>query len=265
MKTIPLNEQVIWLTGASSGIGAALVPALQSRCKHLFITARNADALNTLANGFSNVSIQVADITDEQQMQQAAAVIGARFGRIDTVIANAGTCEYVDVQHFDTALFRRVLDTNFMGLVNTVAAALPWLRQSQRGYLVGMSSSVTWLAMPRAQAYGASKAATRHFLEAMRADLWHEGIDVSVISPGFVQTPLTDRNDFPMPGRITSEQAALAIINGLEKRRFDIHFPKRFTWILQLLGALPSSLRFRITRAMSRTQNNDQSSGDVRS
>src|SRR5690606_2839950 len=96
----------------------------------------------------------------------------------------------------------------------------------------------------------------------MRADLWHEGMDVSVISPGFVQTPLTDRNDFPMPGRISAEQAALAIISGLEKRRFDIHFPKRFTWVLQLLGALPAAIRFRITRAMSRTDNPTSSSGD---
>ena len=262
MKTLPLKEQIIWLTGASSGIGAALIPALQSRCKHLIITARNADALSALANGYSNVTVQAADITNEQQLQQVANYIGDQFGRIDTLIANAGTCEYVDVKTFNTGLFRRVMDTNFMGLVYTVAAALPWLRQSQRGYLVGMSSSVTWLAMPRAQAYGASKAATRHFLEAMRADLWHEGMDVSVISPGFVQTPLTDRNDFPMPGRISAEQAALAIISGLEKRRFDIHFPKRFTWVLQLLGALPAAIRFRITRAMSRTDNPTSSSGD---
>lgn len=263
MNTLPLNEQIIWLTGASSGIGAALIPALQSRCKHLIITARNADALQTLANGYSNVTVQAADITNEQQLQQVADYIGDQFGRIDTLIANAGTCEYVDVKQFDTALFRRVMDTNFMGLVYTVAAALPWLRQSERGYLVGMSSSVTWLAMPRAQAYGASKAATRHFLEAMRADLWHEGMDVSVISPGFVQTPLTDRNDFPMPGRISAEQAALAIIRGLEQRRFDIHFPKRFTWVLQLLGALPAALRFRITRAMARNNNTTSSSGDT--
>src|SRR5690606_5900549 len=183
------------------------------------------------------------------------------FGRIDTLIANAGTCEYVDVKQFDTALFRRVMDTNFMGLVYTVAAALPWLRQSERGYLAGMSSSVTWLAMPRAQAYGASKAATRHFLEAMRADLWHEGMDVSVISPGFVQTPLTDRNDFPMPGRITAEDAALVVIKGLEIRVFGIHFSKRFTRILQLLGALPAALRFRITRARARHNNRTSSSG----
>src|SRR5690606_333483 len=143
-------------------------------------------------NGYSNVTLQAADITDEQQLQQVATGIIYQFGLIYTRIANDGTCKDVDVKQFATALFHRVMDTKPMELVYTVAAALPWLRQSERGYLAGMSSSVTWLAMPRAQAYGASKAATRHFLEAMRADLWHEGMDVSVISPGFVQTPLTD-------------------------------------------------------------------------
>ena len=253
IQPLPLNQHIIWLTGASSGIGASLIAALQSCCQQLIITARNEQALLELAQPYQNVSVKAADITNEQQLQIVAAEIGAQFGRIDTVIANAGTCEYVDVNQFDSALFRRVIAPNFMGLIYTVAAALPWLRKSQRGYLVGTSSSVTWLAMPRAQAYGASKAAMRHFLEAMRADLWHEHIDVSIISPGFIATPLTDKNDFPMPFRISAEQAAMAIIKGLEKRTFDIHFPKRFTRLLQLLGALPTAIKFRITRAMSRS------------
>ena len=254
-KPVAMAEQVIWLTGASSGIGAALVQALQAQCRHLVITARNAEALQKLAEQYSNVSVQVADITDSAQMLAAAHNIGAEFGRIDTLIANAGTCEYLDVSEFDIDLIRRVHDTNFFGLVNTLNAALPLLRNSQRGFIAGMSSSVTWLAMPRAQAYGSSKAAVRHFLQCMQADLKQENIDVSIISPGFVGTPLTDLNDFPMPGKISAEQAADIIVRGLHKRKAEIRFPFFFTLILRLLGALPNGLRLRVTSSMARNDN----------
>ena len=249
-----LSNQIIWLTGASSGIGEAIVSELAPRCEQLYISARSEGKLKPLAEKFSNVIALPCDITDEQSMKDAARTIDHIAGRLDTLIANAGTCEYVDVNDFDTALFRRVFDTNVMGLVNSTAAALPLLQKSQRGYLVGVSSSVAMLAMPRAQAYGSSKAAITHFLESMKADLKSMDIDVSVVSPGFVKTPLTDANDFPMPMRISAEKAASEIINGIEKRHWHIHFPKRFTLILWAIGHLPAFLRHRITAAMSRTE-----------
>lgn len=261
-----MTDQIIWLTGASSGIGEALVHNLQAQCRHLYISARNADALHVLAAQYSNVSVLVTDITDASQMLAAAKEIAAEFGHVDTLIANAGTCEYLDVEQFDIDLIRRVHETNFFGMVNTLNAALPLLRNSQRGLIAGMSSSVTWLAMPRAQAYGSSKAAVRHFLQCMQADLKQEGIDVSIISPGFVGTPLTDLNDFPMPGKISAEKAADIIVRGLHKRKPEIRFPYLFTLVLRLLGALPNSLRLRITSSMARSDssNNNQppASGD---
>lgn len=258
-KPVIMAEQIIWLTGASSGIGEALVHSLQAQCRHLFITARNADALQALAVQYSNVSVLVADITDAEQMQTAATEITAEFGRLDTLIANAGTCEYLDVTEFDIELIRRVHETNFFGMVNTLNAALPLLRNSQRGFIAGMSSSVTWLAMPRAQAYGSSKAAVRHFLQCMQADLKQEGIDVSIISPGFVGTPLTDLNDFPMPGKISASKAADIITRGLIKRKAEIRFPYLFTLFLRFLGALPNGLRLRVTSAMAKNPNENLS------
>ena len=251
--TPQLDEQIIWLTGASSGIGAALTKALSDQCLHLYISARNRDKLEALADGCERITVLPADITDEESLEKAAAEILKQSGRLDTLIANAGTCEYVDALNIDTDMFRRVHETNFMGMVNTVKAALPLLRHSRRGYIAGVSSSVTYLAMPRAQAYGSSKAAVTHFLEAMKADLAAVDIDVSVISPGFVKTPLTDVNDFPMPMLISPEEAAAAIIKGLQKRPWQIDFPRRFTLLLSLLGHLPAFLRHRLTRAMSRT------------
>ena len=256
-KTPPLARQVIWLTGASSGIGEALARALASRCQQLIITARNYKALEAISKDFSNVTVLAADVTKISELHHAATEIQNRFGRIDTLIANAGTCEYLDIDQFDAELIKRVMQTNFFGLVNSIEAALPLLQQSQRGYIAGMSSSVTALAMPRAEAYGASKAATLHFLQSLKADLTASGIDVSAISPGFVKTPLTDRNDFAMPAMISAEQAAQEIIRGLSSRHFDIHFPKRFTRVLRLLGLLPDWLRFRLTAAMSRSKQSD--------
>ncbi len=247
----PLEQQVIWLIGASSGIGEALVHQLADRCLQLVISARNEDKLDQLSCKYQRISSIVADVTDLASMQQAARYIEDGFGRIDTVIINAGTCEYVDVQAFDSALFQRVLDTNLMGTVHSIEVALPLLRNSQRGYLVGVASSVTYLALPRAQAYGASKAGMRYLLESMRADLACEQIDVSVVSPGFVKTPLTDRNDFPMPMRISTDEAAAAIVKGLQGRPWDIHFPKRFTRLMQWLAALPACARLAISRKTS--------------
>lgn len=252
----PLSQQVIWLTGASSGIGEALVKPLAQQCHHLIITARNLEKLGRVAadTGCSNILCLAADITDRDQLHKVAGEIEQQFGRLDTLIANAGTCEYVDVKQFDAELFERVVHTNLVGLANCTEAALPLLRHSQRGYLVGTSSSVAYLPLTRAQAYGASKAATNHFLEAMKIDLAGEQIDVSVICPGFVKTPLTDRNDFPMPMRISAAKAAERIINGIERRQWEIHFPRRFTWILKTIAALPAGLRMRITRSMSHNQ-----------
>lgn len=223
-----LSQQVIWLTGASSGIGEALVSPLAEQCQQLVISARSRVALERVkqACGCDNITCLTVDITDRESVHQASREIQRTWGRLDTLIANAGTCEYIDVNHFDAALFERVINTNLIGLANCVEAVLPLLRHSQRGYLVGMSSSVAWLPLSRAQAYGASKAATSHFLEAMKIDLAAHHIDVSVIAPGFVKTPLTDKNDFPMPMRISAEQAADAIITGLKRRTWEIRFPK---------------------------------------
>lgn len=249
-----ISQQVIWLTGASSGIGEALVKPLAEQCKALIISARNGEKLQQVAHdtGCQNITCAPVDITNRDQLQRVANDIKQHYGRLDTLIANAGTCEYVDVGQFDAALFERVINTNLMGLVNSVEAALPLLRKSQRGYLLGMSSSVAYLPLTRAQAYGASKAATNHFLEAMKIDLAPEQIDVSVICPGFVKTPLTDQNDFPMPMRISASEAATEIIQGLKKRTWEIHFPRRFTRILKLIALLPAPLRMRITQSMSR-------------
>lgn len=249
-----LCHQVIWLTGASSGIGAALVQPLAKQCQQLIISARDLKALESVRrqSGYDNILCLAMDITDNHSVHLAADEILRRFERLDTLIANAGICEYINVADFDAQAFKRVINTNITGLANCVEAALPLLRKSQRGYLTAMSSSVAWLPLPRAQAYGASKAATNYFLECMKIDLAAEYIDVSAICPGFVKTPLTDKNDFPMPMRISAEQAAEKIILGIKQRQWEIRFPALFTAVLKTLSLLPVGLRSHITGSLSR-------------
>jgi len=249
----------IWIIGASTGIGRALAENLAREDRGLFLSARHEPPLDRLAAQLpGRAEALPLDIIDAQSVATAAEFIGGRCAGLDMVIINAGTCEYIDASDIDPAVIRRVMETNFHGAVHAVHAALPLLRyarqlrQSVRPMLVLVSSSVTYLAMPRAGAYGASKAALRYLAESLKLDLQHEGIDVRIVSPGFVKTPLTDRNDFPMPFLMDADTAARRIVRGLAGSRFDIHFPRRFTWLLKLLALLPAPLRHRLLGRLSR-------------
>lgn len=238
----------IWLTGATSGIGRALARELLDQGHLVALSGRSESKLAALCTGRDNALPVPLDITDSDAVATAGRHLGDLFGHLDVAILNAGSCEYVDARHLDTALVERVFAVNFFGTLHCVQAALPLLRQAReldaRPLLAATSSASAYLALPRAEAYGASKAALSHFLESLRLDLASERIHISLIHPGFVATPLTERNDFPMPMRISAEEAANEIIAGLEKRRLDIHFPRRFTYGLRLLGLLPPVLRF---------------------
>ncbi|MCG8613361.1 MAG: SDR family NAD(P)-dependent oxidoreductase [Pseudomonadales bacterium] len=248
----------VWIVGASSGIGEALVREWLQHDVKLIISARRASCLEQLAELEPEKVIALPlDITEGKSVIDAATEIG-RSGGVDRIVINAGTCEYLDAEDIDLKMVRRVMETNFFGAVSVVKAGLPLLRQAasagnkHRPELVFVSSSVTYQALPRAGAYGASKAALRYFAEALYCDLQHEGISVRVVSPGFVRTPLTDLNDFPMPFLIEPDEAARRIVSGLSGKRFDIHFPGRFTWWLKAIAMLPGRIRWRVAGRLSR-------------
>lgn len=255
-----IRNQTIWITGASTGIGYALAKALVAEGNRVIITARNQSAVDNVVQelGADNCFGIVWDIADGSGIARVQDEIAVRFGHLDVAILNAGTCEYVDVKNFDAALSARVINTNVNGFANSVEVALPLLRQSkvrkspQRPYLLGVSSLSTYVPLPRAEAYGASKAAVTYMLETLRIDLFAEGIDVSVINPGFVKTPLTDRNDFPMPFLITTEQAVDYILKGMRSRRYEIVFPPNLTWSLRLMAWLPKFLYVRLAQGMKK-------------
>jgi short-subunit dehydrogenase len=246
----------IWITGASSGIGEALTKALVQQGHHLFITGRRQDALDALAavdNG--KITSARADTTSREELEAISATLEVK-GDLDMAVLNAGTCEYLDIANYDSEVIEKNINTNVVGTARSLDIALPALRRTvkkgKQATLVIVSSSAWWFPFGRAEGYGASKAALTYFAHALRADLAQEGIDVVVVSPGFVKTPLTDQNDFPMPFLVTAEDAADRIVKGLQKGKREIAFPKRFTWSLKVLGALPQGLIDRMSASMSR-------------
>ena len=255
MASRDLTGRRIWLTGASSGIGRAVAKELAHRGAVVASSARNATALNELAAecGPGRLLPLPLDVTDRTATQAAAKTIQGKLGGLDIAFFNAGTCEYVDPKQFDSRLFERVVQTNFLSMVYGIEAALPLLRQSPHPHLVGMSSTVAYGCLPRAEAYGATKAAIKYLLESLRLDLLSERIPVSVVCPGFVRTPLTDLNDFPMPFRVEVEEAARVIADGIARQDPEIHFPKRFSIPFKLLAMLPSSLYNRVAAKMVRS------------
>ncbi len=254
------SKSNIWITGASSGIGEAVTQALTRGGHNLVITGRRHQPLEDLkAAAPERIIAAAGDTTSKEDLKSIESVL-EDHGDLHMAILNAGTCEYLDITHYDSDVIEKNIHTNVIGTARCVDIALPALRRTRAkglpATLVIVSSSAWWFPFGRAEGYGASKAALTYFAQALRADLAKEGIDVVVVSPGFVKTPLTDRNDFPMPFLVTADDAAERIVAGLAKGKNEIAFPKRFTWMLRTLGALPQRAIDRMAASMARKSTN---------
>ncbi len=234
-----MGEQRVLITGASSGIGEQLALDYAANGWQVIACGRNLEALGALHQQHDNIKPLSFDINSLGSIKQALADVAAKD--LDLVILNAGVCEYIDTpMQFDSALFERVIQTNVIAVGYCLEAMLPCIRTG--GRIALMSSSASFLSLPRAEAYGASKAAVSYLAHTLAIDIAPKQLGVSVIHPGFVKTPLTDKNDFPMPMRISVEQASAAIRTDLAKGKTEINFPSRFTWILKTMALLPTSL-----------------------
>ncbi|WP_440056480.1 SDR family NAD(P)-dependent oxidoreductase (plasmid) [Pseudoalteromonas sp. T1lg65] len=232
----------VLITGATSGIGLGL--AKRYSANHQVIACgRNSEVLQQLSKEHGVVA-KAFDVTDSD----AIASNFAELQPLDLVILNAGGCEYIDnPNQFDGKLFERVMQVNLISIGYCLEHLLPKIKPG--GQLCIVSSSSVYLPLPRAEAYGASKAAITYLARTLTATL--NDIGVTVVHPGFVETPLTDKNDFPMPCIVSVEQAVSEIEKGLEKRKAEIHFPRRFTYILKLLGLLPFSMWLPIAKRIA--------------
>ncbi len=248
------SSSIIWITGASSGIGFALTARLLAAGETVIATFRNAKKLETLQEQYADkLHLYQLDVTDEVAVSTFCEHIAQKFNHIDTMILNAGVCEYIDWPNFDLQIMRRNMETNFWGLANCIAHGVKLLQGSTQPYIVGMTSSAAIVGLPRAEGYGSSKAAARYLLQSLQIDLYNTNIDVSIISPGFVKTELTAKNDFPMPFALSVDTAAQIIINGMKKRQPEITFPIILILILRMLSVMPDRLRnFILAKAVLR-------------
>ncbi len=228
----------IWITGAGSGIGKSLALLYAAQGHHVVISGRTLDKLLEVSGDAAalpgKISCLPFDVSDSEAVPATIEALQAIVPHIDLVILNAGTCEYIKKQYLDPALFRRVMDTNFFGLVNSINAALPLLKAAPtRPHVAGVCSLAAFIGFPRAEAYGASKAAASYLLHSVRTD-FSSLMDVTVVNPGFVTTPMTAANDFPMPFEMHADQAAVRIANALQKRPLEYNFPGRLTTALRV-------------------------------
>ena len=247
---ISLADKVIWITGASSGIGEALAFELGRRGAVVALSARRNDILESIASKIissgGRAATFPADVGDRAALNTVVAAIHSWHGPIDIVIANAGTHIPSYPQHFDADEYLGLMATNYGGMIHTLAAVVPNFVARKAGHIVGVASLAGFRGAPSAAAYGASKAAMILFLESARFHLAPKGIRVSIVNPGFVKTPLTDKNHFFMPFLISAERAAQIICDGIERERNEMSFPFPFSWMLKLGRIIPYPLYARI-------------------
>ncbi len=242
--------KVIWVTGASSGLGRSLALELAGKGHRVIASARNEESLLTLETLNPSIVALPCDITDEASLQAAKSRISANFPALDQVILNAGNCEYLEFPKPDWTAVRRVMEVNYFGTINCLQIALPLLRQSAvaRPHIVVIASQVTTAPFAKAEAYGASKAALQYFFSSLRIDLAAENIDVSVVNPGFVDTPLTRNNDFDMPFLMDVDEAAQRIVRQISSRPRTYSFPKRLWTLLLASKVMPATWQKMVSR-----------------
>ena len=245
---------IIWITGASSGLGKELARQYALLGHRVCTSARNAALLDELAASCSGMTGSIhafpLDVTDTDQVTGCFERICETIGMPDICVLNAGTHTANSAGQFDANVFRRLMDINYMGTVNCLQVIVPAYVSQGNGQIAVVSSVAGYQGLPNASAYGASKAALINMCEALQPELAEAGVKLQLINPGFVRTPLTDLNEFPMPFLLEVDKAAARIVKGLQGNSFEITFPRRFTWLLKTLKLLPYAVYLRLTRKL---------------
>jgi NAD(P)-dependent dehydrogenase (short-subunit alcohol dehydrogenase family) len=255
-----LGGRRVWLTGASSGIGAALATELSRRGAMTAVTARREDDLRALPAP-TGLRVEPGDVTDPARIARIVQDLERDWGAVDLAVLNAGVYEPVVPEDFRAEVFRLHLDVNIMGTVNCIEALLPGMRTRGGGRIAVTASVTGYAGLPLASAYGATKAFLISMCDSLRADLASSGVGVTVIAPGFVRTPLTAQNDFRMPGIIAAAAAARIICDGLEDDRDEIGVPRKALAFMKGLARLPAPLRRRYVARIAARREADRTTG----
>ncbi|KGM40243.1 short-chain dehydrogenase [Aquabacterium sp. NJ1] len=247
------SGHTVWLIGASTGIGRATASKLHALGAQVIVSARNEAALQAFVAQHPGSAAVALDVVDAHSVRLAGQRVRelARQGRLDMVLYCAGYYKAMRAQEFDLHEAMRHQHINYDGALHVLDTVLPILLAQRGGHLSLVASVAGFRGLPKALAYGPTKAALNSLAETLYLDLHPQGIGISVINPGFVATPMTAHNDFSMPALLTPEQAAQEMIAGWEAGAFEIHFPRRFTLWLKLLRHLPHALYFPAVRRVT--------------
>lgn len=245
----PVNDwrgQHIWIIGASSGIGLALAQRLSEAGAVVAVSARNRQALTDFQAQHAHALALPLDVNDADQWRASYQQIRQHWPHLDLLLFCAADYQPMRAWELDAARMQQMMNTNYGGVAQALATVLPDMLARKQGGIALVASVAGYMGLPKSLAYGPTKAALINLAEALYLDLHPRGINISIINPGFVETPLTAGNDFKMPALISPQQAAEYIMDGLAAGDFEIDFPKRFTGWLQLVKRLPYRLKMQL-------------------
>ena len=240
------NQKKIWITGASSGIGKALAEKFASEGWKVAVSARRKEILDEMANN-ENIYSYPLDVTNQNQVNDIFTKIMNDFGNLDLCVFSSGTYDPKLEQEINIKQNKFVMETNFFGVLYCIKSVEKYFKDRKEGHISIVSSIAAYRGLPNSSGYGPSKAALTNLAESLYFDFKKHNVRISLVSPGFIKTPLTDKNEFPMPFIKSPEFAAEKIYNGLIKNNsFEIHFPKIFTFIMKVIQLSPNWIYFNI-------------------
>ena len=250
-----INKKTIWITGGSTGIGKALAIKFASKGWNVAISARRENLLNEISNNEQNIHGFPLDVTDKQKCKDVFEEIKNKFGNIDICFFSTGTWDPKKEKDIDIDQIENVFKVNFFGTLNSIKAVEEYFKNKKSGTICIVSSIAGYRGLPNSTGYGPSKSALNNLAESLYFDFKRSNVRICLVSPGFIKTPMTDKNDFKMPFLKTTEYAAEKIYDGLiNKNSFEIHFPKALTITLKILSFLPSKIYFGLVRKMTKHQ-----------
>ena len=250
-----MNKKTIWITGGSTGIGKALAIKFANEGWNVAISARRENLLKEISEMYENIHSFPLDVTDKNRCNEVFNDIKNKFNEVDICFFSTGTWNPKKEKDIDVEQIEDVFKVNFFGTVNSTKAVEKYFKEKKSGIITIVSSIAGYRGLPNSTGYGPSKSALNNLTESLYFDFKRFGVRVCLVSPGFIKTPMTDKNDFKMPFLKTPEYAADKIYDGLiNKNSFEIHFPKALTIILKIFSFLPSKLYFGLVGRMTKYQ-----------
>ncbi len=244
-----INNKVIWITGGSSGIGKALAYKFADEGWQVALSARREELLNEISKSNNNIHSFPLDVLDVEKCKEVFNKIVSKFENIDIVVFSTGIHDPNSEKKLNLDSIRKIMETNFFGTINSINSVYNYFKEKKSGHISIVSSVAGYRGLPIAGAYCASKSALISYAESLYFDMKRFNVRVSVVNPGFIKTPMTDQNPFPMPMIVSAKFAAEEMFKGLTKSNsFEIHFPKKFTFIMKILKIMPNWLYLKLIK-----------------